>query len=164
MAEIAETPKKSSRKLVTLPPDLAERVERFRETSGATSESDALKMLIEDGLKLHDTAEDLFQRCETSTANRQGLAEIMNLVTADHPLVDRTILDSEALLVILKTGSDEPAERFRYSRSRRDWEWQIQHGGFSDDNWEVYRPQRTSAKPSPMAKPGGGDLDDDIPF
>ncbi len=91
---MAKIPKKSIRKLVTLPPDLAERVEKFRETAGALPGLDALKILIEDGLRMRDTQEDLFRRCETLTASGQNIGDTdLNLVTADHPLVERTVVD-----------------------------------------------------------------------
>jgi hypothetical protein len=153
---MAQIPRKSVRKLITLPPDLAERVEKFRETSGASSESEALKALVEAGLKLRDRPEDLFQRCETSTSGGQSIGEIINLVTTDHPLVESTVTDKEALTVYLKKPESEaPRERFRYSRSQGNWKWEWER---EYDQWmPVERPKQAKAKP-------GGDLDDDIPF
>lgn len=151
------TPKKPIRKLVTLPPDLADRVEKFREYSNASSESDALKTLIEDGLKLRDRPEDLFRRCETSTAAGQSLGEIINLVTSDHPLVERTVLDNEALIVDLKTPADAASERFRFSRAQKTWFWEVSRGDY-DDAWTAVEPlQPDSSKRASV-------LDDDIPF
>lgn len=150
-----QIPKKSVRKLVTLPPDLAERVEKFRESTGAASESEALKGLIEAGLKMRDRSEDLFQRCETATASGQSIGDVINLVTSDHPLVERTILDNETLQVYLKSDYNNPTERFVYSRSERAWVWQFSHDG---DRWE-YVKRRNSALSG-----AGNDLDDEIPF
>jgi hypothetical protein len=148
-------PQKAIRKLVTLPPDLAARVEEFREAIGASSESDALKMLIEDGLKLKDRPEDLLRRCEAMTANRQSIGEIVTF-TSDHPLVERSVVDTDALLLFLKTSSDHSAFRFRFSRPDRTWHWEINIGEF-EAQWMPYSlPTNDKQK--------GGDLDDDIPF
>jgi len=153
---MAHTPQKAIRKLVTLPPDLAERVDKFREAIGASSESDALKMLIEDGLKLKDRAEDLLRRCEVMTANRQSIGEIVTL-TSDHPLVERAMVDNDSLILYLKmTSTDRSEYRFRFSRSQRTWHWEINVGEFEPD----WRPYSSEAPAAPRA----GDLDDDIPF
>ena len=157
-----QIPKRSIRKLVTLPPDLAERVEHFRQTSGASSESDALKVLIEDGLKMRDKPEDLFRRCETASTSGQSIGDIINLLTSDHPLVESTVLDSESLTVYLK-AMDGPSERFRYSRSRREWHWE-RHGDY--DNWNAVSRETSQSQ---HGFGGGGfapgpDLDDEIPF
>lgn len=150
---------KAVRKLVTLPPELAERVERFRETSGASSESDALKTLIEDGLKLKDRPEDLLRRCESLTAARPNVADVVTL-TSDHPLVDRAILDSEELKIHLKKTPDGEF-RFRFSRGSRKWTWEVNAGEF-DEQWQHYKPLKSAAQQPSGA--GSGDLDDDIPF
>lgn len=149
--------KRSIRKLVSLPPDLAERVEQFRESSRATSESEALKLLIEAGLKMRDKPEDLFRRCKTATESGQSIGDIINLMTSDHPLVDSTVLDGEALIVNLKTESDTPRERFRYSRSRHTWEWEIMRNQGYEEYWEPI-------KRGPEKRGAGVDLDDEIPF
>jgi hypothetical protein len=153
---MAQIPKKSIRKLVTLPPDLAERVEKFRAVSGASSESDALKLLIEAGLKLRDRPADLFQRCETSTLSGQSIGEIIGLVTSDHPLVERTVVDTDSLDVYLRAPADARTERFHFSRARRIWAWEYQTGNY--DEWAPVVP------PKPKRISEGGDLDDDIPF
>ena len=147
-----EKSRKSVRKLVTLPADLAERVESFRASRGASSESDALKALIEDGLKMRDKPEDLFQRCETSTLGGQSIGDIINLVTSDHPLVHSTVLDDESLIVYLRHETDARVERFRFSRSRRTWtwEWEDQNG-----NWRPVEREQSGKDQN---------LDDEIPF
>ena len=165
---MAQIPKKSVRRLVTLPPDLAERVEKFRETSGATSESDALKVLIEDGLKRRDTPEDIFQRCETATASGQSIGDIINLVTSDHPLIEQTVLDAEALMIFLRVDSSSPPERFRYSRFQRKWYWERKEGNYSD-SWSNVRRISQSSYGGGYGSggdfmPSGPDLDDEIPF
>jgi hypothetical protein len=166
MAKKTEKPK-TIRKLVTLPPELAERVEKYRLVSAAASESDALKTLIEDGLKLKDTPRDLIKRFESAMKNGQSVTEIVVMLAADHPLVESTYLDSSELLVNLKTPSDAPAQRFHYSRSLRRWRWQTMvNPGYGDDGWSeisIDPPASVPLKKTATAS-GGGDLDDDIPF
>lgn len=157
---------KSVRRLVTLSPELAERVDKFRESTGTSSESEALKMLIEAGLKLRDRREDLFERCQNSTARGQSIGDVVNLLTSDHPLVASTVVDLESLIVNLKTAQGEPDERFRYSRSKHQWAWETNTGSFNnyDDNWQPIPkagPRSSTQKAAP--KTGSG-LDDDIPF
>lgn len=154
---MAQPQRRGVRKLVTLPPDLAERVESFRATSGATSESDALKMLIEDGLKLRDTPADLIRRCRTATEKGQSIGDIINLMTSDHPLVQSTTVDGEGLAIYLRLPSNEDSQRFFFSRNRRVWSWehQIYNGEWELVEWE---------KPKPAAKSASKDLDDEIPF
>jgi len=149
--------KKSIRKLVTLSAELAERVDKFREDVGAASESDALKALIEHGLKLRDKPEDLFKRFENATENGQTIGEIINLLASDHPLVQSTFLNSEALIIYLKTEPNAEAERFYFSRESRNWVWEKQFDDHRDE-WEVFRPKQ------PPKKTPVNDLDDDIPF
>src|SRR5476651_2253488 len=92
--DMAQTPKKTVRKLVTLPLAIAERVEQFRAKSSAVSESDALKALIEGGLSRYDKPSDLLLRCQTATERGQTIGDIINSITADHPLVKSTTLES----------------------------------------------------------------------
>ena len=157
---MAPIPKKTVRKLVTLPLELAERVEKFRQSSGASSESDALKALVEDGLKLRDTRDDLFERCEAASANGQSIGDIINLVTSDHPLVESTTLDGESLLVNLTTESDEAAQRFRYARSTRKWLWEWRKYEYSEFVWVELKKDRSGKR---STKNSSTD-DDEIPF
>jgi hypothetical protein len=167
MAKIPTKPK-TIRKLVTLPPELAERVEKYRLSSAAASESDALKALIEDGLKLKDSPLDLIKRFESATKNGQHIGEIVNGLAIDHPLVQSTYLDSNEALITLKTPSDAPSQRFRFSRSQRTWRWDRAVGYGHDDNWEEIPIDPPAPSPKPAAGYGSAgkasDLDDDIPF
>jgi hypothetical protein len=158
---MARLPKKSIRKLVTLPPELAERVDKFREATGAASESDALKLLIEDGLKLRDRPKDLFDRFKAATDTGRSLGEIINMLASDHPLVQSTYLDSEQLIINLKTPSSEKDERFCYSRLMEIWDWEQRVGNDYDDAWQSIKPEKPSAA---RGRTPVNDLDDDIPF
>lgn len=155
---MAKPQKKSIRKLVTLSAELAERVEKFRDSVGAASESDALKTLIEDGLKLRDRAEDLFTRFENATQNGQSIGEIINLLASDHPLVASTFLNSDSLIIYLKTETNSESERFCYSRTAHNWDWERQIGDYNQDRWESIRPLTLKVRTQV------NDLDDDIPF
>lgn len=176
---MGDSPKKSTRELVTLPPDLAERVEAFREKTGMVSKSESLKMLIEGGLRRYDSRDDLFQRCAAATHKGQSLGDIINTVTADHPLVQSTSLDSDSLLVFLRSVDDEADERFRFARAAKRWSWEYLHP--SDHDWRVMERIQPAAggggRPSasgmdddisgggrPKARGGKAELDDDIPF
>jgi hypothetical protein len=117
--------KKSVRKLVTLPRELAEQVDAFRQKAGSSSESDALKTLIEGGLKRYETPKELFARCEAATNNNQPMGDLITSVIGDHPLVESTRLDAHALVVNLVKKESESPFRFVFMRSRRTWsaEW-----------------------------------------
>jgi hypothetical protein len=149
---------KSVRKLVTLPPELAERVEKFRESSNAPSESEALKTLIEDGLKLRDRSTDLFERFKSAIEKGQTIGEIINYLASDHPLVSSAILDHENLNIYLKSEPDQPDERFSFNRLKKKWEWERLIGDYADASWEPIEPG------APPGRRTVADLDDEIPF
>ena len=157
---MARSIRKGIRKLVTLPPELAQRVDKFREAFGASSKSDALKVLIEDGLKMRDRREDLFERLGNATENGQSLGDIINVLATDHPLVLNTVLNSDELIINLKTATDEPDQQFSFSRFHKKWDWLKRVGNNYDGGWEPVRPPAgRAARRKPM-----NDLDDDIPF
>jgi hypothetical protein len=169
---MTQSQRKSIRKLVTLTAELAERVERFQRESGAASESDALKMLIEDGLKMRDRPYDLFRRCESAVKSGQRIGEIVERLTSDHPLVQQTTVTSDGVSVYLKTERDALDERFYLSRSRRVWSWEQRRSDqFNEDDWVEIQPQDPDAPPpDPSPRYGGrgrstrDELDDEIPF
>lgn len=159
---MAQSQRKSIRKLVSLSAELAERVEKFQQESGAASESDALKMLIEDGLKIRDTPADLFQRCESATNSGQRIGDIVERLTSDHPLVHNTVVSADGLSVYLKSDGESQPERFHLSRIKRVWTWERSVSGYGNqDAWEDITPRPQG---SPARSRLGNDLDDDIPF
>jgi hypothetical protein len=155
---MSETTKKTVRKLVTLTRDLARRVEEYRKSSGAASESDALKALIQDGLRLREKPADLFERCEMTTLFGENLGELFLLV-ADHPQVYSVVSDTDFVTVNLRIPQDKPDQRFRFSKADSSWEWQEALGGNYNDGWRVIRPG-----PEPAKKRSSPPGDDDIPF
>lgn len=166
-----DSSKKSTRELVTLPPELAERVDAFRAKTGMVNKSESLKMLIEGGLRRYDTRADLFERCRTATTKGQSIGDIINSIVADHPLVQSTSLDLDSLIVFLRAVEEEPDERFRFARAQRKWAWEFRHP--SDGDWRPVRrrggmdddfapPPSSGGRPAARSK--ADDLDDDIPF
>lgn len=169
---MARIPKKTVRKLVTLPLETAEWAEQFRIKSGATSESDAFKTLIESGLQRFDTSDMLFARCEAATSAGKSIGDIINYVLADHPLISSTTFDSAALCAYLvRDDPEEPNCRFRFSRHLKKWSWEYEHP--HDHDWR----EAKRAKPAPSmdddfspptrpqaATRSKAELDDDIPF
>jgi hypothetical protein len=183
---MVQKPKKAIRKLVTLPLELALEVDRFRQESSATSESDALKVLIAWGLTRQDKPQDLFERCKRATDNGSTIGDVITSVVADHPLVDRSIVGVQALDVYLKSRDldEEHQTRFRFKREEKAWIVEI-----TDDHgrtWSLahYAARKTKGQPPPPEKDGMSDdmsggpasggrpasragkaeLDDDIPF
>ena len=149
--------KKTVRKLVTLSLDTAERVESYRERTGAASESDALRALVEGGLSRFDTPDDLFARCQKATASGQSVGDVIMSVTADHPLVRSTSVEGGS------SDYNEPEIRFRFRRDQGLWSRQ-KHGQ-QDDDWVTIPPKvEPPGGGRPAAPRGGKDLDDDIPF
>jgi hypothetical protein len=159
---MAETHQKSIRKLVTLPPDLAERVETFRENIGAASESDALKALIENGLQSYDKPRDLYLRCLTMTSSGKSIADVINFVTSGHPLIKSTFVDKDDLIVNIKIDDQDFEERFRYSKNEKSWLWERNNSSnYNGNDWKDISPD----KKHPEKKPTNTtDLDDEIPF
>ncbi|WP_428246043.1 hypothetical protein [Ferrovibrio sp.] len=153
---MAVTLKKTVRKLVTLPADLAERVEDFRITRGISTESDALKVLIEDGLKTKDKPSDLFKRCQTATARGQSVGDIINFLTADHPLITSTTIDADYLYIYLG-DKEEQQERFLFNKSSKKWVWQEYQYG----EWRNMVPLSSEGA---KLRTKREDLDEDIPF
>ena len=150
--------KKTVRKLVTMPLDTAERVEQFRMRTGASSESDALKTLIEGGLSRYDTRGDLLQRCRTATENGQSIGDLINAVVADHPLVKRTSVDGASLRIYLRPEFEDDSEyRLRFFRVSKTWIEEFRPKG-SEHEWTKVAP------PRPASRAGKAELDDDIPF
>jgi hypothetical protein len=157
---MARTQRKSIRKLVSLSPELADRVEKFRQTLGGPSESDTLKILIEDGLKMRDRRDDLFERLQNATENGQSIGDIINLLASDHPLVASTLLTADQLEIKLKTAADEADQQFSFSRLHKNWEWLRRVGNNYEDQWEPVKPPPEPGK----GRTPVNDLDDDIPF
>jgi hypothetical protein len=149
---MAKIPKKTVRKLVTLPLEAAARVDAFRQKSGATSESDALKALIEGGLKAYDTEKDLYERCQAATTEGKAIGELITQVIGDHPLVEATRLDANALTVNLKRGESEQDARFAFYRGSKEWHAEVFIG--RDKGWAN----------AGFDSSGTVSMDDDIPF
>lgn len=165
---MAQRPKTTVRKLVTLSLDTAERVDKFRARTGAPSESDALKALVEGGLSRFDTYDDLFSRCQKATEASQSIGDLITSVTADHPLVISTSVMGGSLYVTLRkndpTDEDEPQFRFRFRRDAKEWSWE--RLSKRDEDWMVYKPyvEATAGGGRPSARSNKAELDDDIPF
>lgn len=180
---MAQKLRSTVRRLVTLPVEMAEEVDLFKETSGATSDSDALKVLIGWGLTRTDRPYDLFERCKRATSRGLALGDVITSVIADHPLVASAVLDGTALNVYLKSKDldDETQLRFCFRRDEKTWivERTENHGReWSRVQFTAPKTNAKSAPPSsdivddfgsgragrPASRGGKADLDDDIPF
>lgn len=166
---MAQIPRKTVRKLVTLPLEVAEEVDRFREATGASSDSDALKVLISWGLTRSDTPRDLFERCKRATTSGATLGDVITSVVADHPLVENAIVGSHSLDVYLKTSDldSENQIRFRFVRGEKEWICERTENHGRDWNTVVFvAPKSSTAEIGgrPPARGKAGELDDDIPF
>lgn len=154
-----DSSEKSTRELVTLPSDLAKRVEAFRARVGNMSKSESLKLLIEGGLRRYDTRDDLFERCQEATRRGQSLGDVIMQILADHPLVERTMLDSASLCAYLtRDNPDEADFRFRFIRGAHRWVWEYEDA-YNNNEWKAV--SRGKPSPAPRSK---AELDDDIPF
>lgn len=123
---MAINPNTTVRKNVSLPRDLAERIERFRASRGITAESDALRRLIEIGLGIVDEPEDLFERCKSAAESGSTLGDIINVILNDHPLVSQTTINNDRVIVYLKNR-----ERIVYIKNEKKWEF-LEDGDFDD--------------------------------
>lgn len=157
---MGQSPAKNMRKLVTFTPDLADRVELYRKKTGASSETEAIKALIEDGLKLQDTPIDLFRRCQMATIRGQSIGDIISLIATDHPLVESTILDRKLLTITLIKPSPLEGVKFELIRERQIWEWYDWADVFSEWQVKAVPPHRTGMSASATSD----DLDEEIPF
>ncbi|MBN9087428.1 MAG: hypothetical protein J0J01_11015 [Reyranella sp.] len=171
---MGDSPTKSTRELVTLPAELAKRIEAFRARVGHMSKSDSLKLLIEGGLRRYDTWDDLFARCQEASRSGQSLGDIIMQILVDHPLIASTTLDSSSLCAYLVKDDPEETEfRFRFSRSSNSWAWEYLADDYNQREWrERERPKAPpsdddfSPPPGPRrpATRSKAELDDDIPF
>jgi hypothetical protein len=171
---MAQIPKKSVRKLVTLPVELAQEVDRFREATGASSESDALKVLIGWGLTRTDKPIDLVARLQRATTSGVSLGDVITSVVADHPLVDNATVSGSTLDVYLKSDDidNESQLRFRFHRGNKTWavertenhgrEWSLVTFAPSAKP-EASAPTSANGRPAAAAR-SKAELDDDIPF
>lgn len=155
---MAQSQRKTVRKLVTLPQELAERVDKFRQEISAASESDALKMLIEDGLKLRDRPSDLYHRFEAATRSGETIGSILT-IASEHPLVESAFINGNEAVIHLKETDPKP-QKFVFDRTQREWDWLEQIGGYGpDDGWESILK-----RPAPQKRATRDELDDEIPF
>jgi hypothetical protein len=166
---MAQKPRTTVRKLVTLPLELANEVERFRQETGAASESDALKALIGWGLTRNDKAQDLLERCKRATEGGVTIGDVITSVVADHPLVDRAVVGSRSLDVYLKSDDidDEHQLRFRFARDGKNWvvERTENHGrDWGVVQFQPNKPAVAKSEARPSSRAGKAELDDDIPF
>lgn len=187
---MAAKSKDTVRRLVTLPVELAAEVDHFKDSIGASSDSDALKVLIGWGLTRNDKANDLFSRCQTATEKGLPLGDVITSVISDHPLVERAMIGRDALDVYLKSADpdDEHQTRFQFDRNKKEWaaEYTSDHGRSwysvtfqpsekvegraaaqaRSKTLELAAAARDSAKTSGRAasRTSKAELDDDIPF
>ena len=155
---MARSQRKNIRKLVTLPPELADRIDKFRQEIGASSESDALKLLIENGFKLRDRPADLYAQFEAAIQNGETIGGIIT-IASEHPLVESAFINGNEAVIHLKVDGDP--QKFVFDRSKREWDWlRTDSDGYgNDDRWFSIRPGRAPERTKPKA-----DLDDEIPF
>lgn len=113
---MAVNPNTTVRKNVSLPRELADRIERFRTSRGLASESDALRRLVEIGLGSIDTPEELAERCENATRAGHGFSYIIANILEDHPLVASMNINSDVLIVYLRSEDE-----LRFQKNSRQW-------------------------------------------
>lgn len=108
---------KTVRRLVTLPLDVAARVDLYQQSQCVRSGSEALRALIDIGLTMTDTPNDLFDRLQAAAQEGRTLVDVINRLIDGHPLVASTTIDSGSVVIALKIGKPD----FVYSRSLREW-------------------------------------------
>ena len=90
------------RKMLTLPRDLARRVEVFRAKRKIRSDAEALRHLIERGLATAESPVELMERCVVSYYNSgPSYGSIIRDILEDHPLVKNIRIEPEGLYVNL---------------------------------------------------------------
>ena len=113
---MAVNPKTTVRKNVALPLELAAQIERFRTSRGLSSESDALRRLVEIGLGSIDTSKDLSKRCHDATESGNNISYIISNILEDHPLVTRISISPELLEVYMRDDT-----YLRFDKMMRTW-------------------------------------------
>ncbi|MFP5518070.1 MAG: hypothetical protein ACLGJC_33945 [Alphaproteobacteria bacterium] len=150
---MSNAPKPPPRKNVALPPDVVERVDAFRKSQNITSESDALRRLIETGLNFYDKPIDLFYRCAHAAKNGSQIGEIIGNILNDHPLVEEIKMRPNYLSVYLRDEQE-------ISLDRGDGEWSFGRAGSS--HTVFFPPRENGYGGTSGARPQ--ELDDEIPF
>lgn len=141
-------PKPPPRKNVALPSDVVARVDAFRKSRNITSESDALRRLIETGLNFFDRPKDLFFRCAQAYENGSSIGEILENILNDHPLVEEITMRPDNIAIRLRDDCS-------VSLDKRSGEWSYSAGVSAR---EEYYPPRKSGWDQPS------NIDEEIPF
>lgn len=153
---------KPQRRVYVLPAELVERLSRYQQELGLTSEVEAVRRLLDSALKSRDTYETLIERFVERLKSVRDLREPCKEVLVDHPLVTSIAFSDEGVEFRMKAGYEITI--------RKD-------GGVSvldDDRNRVPYPKKTVSvlgnfgRSSETDRSGGGrlsqQLDDDIPF
>src|SRR5438105_366008 len=93
---------RSVRKLLTIPRDLIERVDGYRQRANLGSEAEAFRRLVEIGLLQTEDVDSLCARCEAAFKEGKSLAWINAHILYDHPRVMTVGLNANKLTATLK--------------------------------------------------------------
>lgn len=113
---MSQPPKATTRKVVTLPKEVVDRVEKYRQSRNLASESDALRRLIETGLGLLDTPDELTTRCQSATLRGETIGSVISNILDDHPLVNEITITSDHVRIELRTG-----DVIQFQKNSQDW-------------------------------------------
>ncbi len=113
-----------TRKMITLPDDLAERISEYANNRGIKSESEAIRRLIEKGLAAEESLKSTFERCVAAWRDNKSPAWITANVLETNPrLVSVTLKDGSLFAEILKDAwlrYDKPSDTWSDSSGREE--------------------------------------------
>ena len=98
---MAVNPKTTVRKNVSLSLELANAVARFQDEQHLTSESEAIRTLIEIGIMSKESSEDLVERCRDCVKNGKTANWIFTNILQHHPKMINAAYNSEIIDVCL---------------------------------------------------------------
>jgi hypothetical protein len=92
------------RRVYRLSEELLTRVKRFQTKSGFKYEVDAVRRLLDEALRLRDTAGDILDRLDARFQRERNLRTLAQQHLAGHPLVINLEIDDHQVIFTLRNG------------------------------------------------------------
>lgn len=97
------------RKVFMLPDDLVERIAAYQHKLGIPSEVEAVRRLLDDGLKYRDDWWSLANRFRRHLAESRSLREAARDTLVDHPMITSMGFSNDSLEYTMSTGEQVQA-------------------------------------------------------
>ena len=146
----------NERRVYALPPDLVERIRSFQQSQNISSETEAVRRLLDSALAMRDSIHDVLYKLKARYKDEPDLRVLAKDLLVGHPKVSSVSFEAGAAIFAFADGDFGKIDNkgFIYSGDRPDY------------MSEVVPPVRPRlSAPSRGSPPkSASDLDDDIPF